>query len=633
MNFFLFDRPGSSELGRTLIRTLLDQGRSVISVTGEQPIPTAHYDVVIDIDSRSATDLRTRVNQLKGCISQYVMVSSFRAYPPVSHLRPWMENEADVCIDLSPRLPPETLACRAMERELQLLAQNRFHITTLRPALLETTDSEEAVTRWFVERVIHGGQVVLPEGDLPMYRQVSAIDLANAVATVAGRPEAFDQIMNVASQATLGYWGHGAVVRDGLRQPLRFNYVPAWRWRAANLRLPLGELAHSAFIEPSSLLHALGWKAEDPITFIMALARQLATSGGFTNHHDLILERRVLADAEAEILYTPGVPPPALNTAHNAPQWVLRAWSGQPASLALERISSLQSLPTPLVKVRALTLTSAEECFLRGEYPQKGYRAIGHNALLEIIDEGTSELARGTLAIPLANLPCGVAACPFCQGGAHTVLGIGCDGYGWGTCTTPPSHLIPVPPGVGHLALLADPLGTLIAAFSDSLTKDQGPIWISGRNYEAALMAWLAADAGRSVCMVDRRAWDHDEFPVVAIEPLLVAVQAGSLERPTLAIDFSGSADVSWPLAQALATGATMYARRRPPGIPAGINWHILPAAAPNRAYLEVAMARLQYWMTIRDVGRRLGPSIPLNLYWDALLPSPFSLPWLEDLQ
>jgi hypothetical protein len=253
--------------------------------------------------------------------------------------------------------------------------------------------------------------------------------------------------------------------------------------------------------------------------------------------------------------------------------------------------------------------------------------------LLEIIEEGSSGLKKGTLAVPLATLPCGVPECPFCSSNVHAVLGIGCDGYGWGTCTTPPTHLLPVPSEVGQLALLADPLAALLSVLSEPLSQDKGIVWISGRTYEAALVAWLAADAGRVVRMVDRRSWDHDEFPVTSVEPSLAAVQAGTLERPTLAIDFSGSTDVSWPMTQALANGSALYARRRPPGVAESIRWHLLPAAAPNRSYLEVAMARLQYWMTFRAVGRRLGPSVPLDIFWDALLPSPFSLPWLEDRQ
>jgi hypothetical protein len=130
---------------------------------------------------------------------------------------------------------------------------------------------------------------------------------------------------------------------------------------------------------------------------------------------------------------------------------------------------------------------------------------------------------------------------------------------------------------------------------------------------------------------VDRRAWAHEEFTVEALEPLLLnQSNTGLTPAPTLAIDFTGSTDVSWPLSHALKPGGHLFVRRPPVGIAEGVHWHELPAAAPNRARLEEALILLQRWAKFRELDKRVGPAIPLDLYWDALLPCPFSLPWLE---
>jgi hypothetical protein len=297
----------------------------------------------------------------------------------------------------------------------------------------------------------------------------------------------------------------------------------------------------------------------------------------------------------------------------------------------LERVAEVTQFPRPVVAIKALALCAPEEKFLRGEYPQQGHRAIGHNALLEIADPGESGLTTGDQYIPLSLMPCGVPECPFCANGSNGVLGIGCNGYGWGVCTTPPSHLLPVPSSIGKAALLANPLGSLLWALSGPLSESDGPVWIAGRTVEAALVAWLAGDAGRPVLMVDRRASVHADFTNVSVDEMLSKVRSGDIPAPTLAVDFTSNGDVSWSLAQALVSGSSLWVRSRPPGIPYGIHWHELPAA-PSRQYLEQALSTLERWQADRNLGNRVGPAIPFDLYWDALLPHPFTLPYLEEL-
>lgn len=594
------------------------------------PDPALHYDLVVDNASMSATEIRAMVFGVGQRSAHYVLISSSRVYPDFFRLRPWCEEEVDVALDLFQSLPPEVLAARATERELRLLSGGRFPITILRPAGVDGPNVPDGITRWFVDRILDGGLVVLPEGDLPTYRNVSSADLARAIVTVAGRKEAFDRALNVTSQAMLGYWGHAAMVRDGLGLPLRYGFVPAWRWRAAGLSLPMGELASSTFIKSSPILHEMGWRPGDTFEFVTTLARHCAEHGQHGDKAVIDRERQVLSEAEAVTLYAPAIRS-APSPLHKTRQWTLRGWGGRPASLSFERADNVQAFPAPLVKVCALTLTAAEECFLRGEYNQQGDRTIGHNALLQVVQPGASDLAFGAMMVPLSTLPCDDAECPWCRSRHHAVLGIGCGGYGWGICTTPPSHLIPAPTELGMAVLLADPLATLLDALSAPLANDQGPVWIAGRTFEAALVAWLAQDAGRPVLHVDRLGWGHAEFPTQPVQQALEQVQAGSVAAPTLAVDFTGSGDVTWPMAHALTAGSSLYVRRRPLGIPHSIHWHEMAAAAPTRALLEEAIGTLQRWSIFRDITARVGPAVPLDIYWDALLPSPFSLPWLED--
>lgn len=614
---------GAAGVFRDLIGTALE-------TTGYRTVfrqeESSRYDLVVDAASKSAVSLRAAFHGVGVRCGQYLLVSSCTVYPATPRLRPWQEPDADVCEDMHGCLTPAVQALRRTERELKLLAGNRIPFTILRPAYVEGVGMPNRISNWLVDRILHGGLLVLPEGDLPTYRLVQPADLAAAIATVAGRPETFGQVMNVTGQGVLSYWGHAAMLRDGLRRELRFAYVPAWRWRAANLSLPLGEVASCSLIEPSKLLHELGWRSSDPISSVEQLARASAAENRLPDYRTIEHERRVLAEAEAEQEYTPGVPPYPL-LLKTPPQRVLRGWAGQPGSLSLEGLQQVATFPDPVVKVRALALGIPEERLLKGEFPQNGARVIGHNALLEVVRSGTSGVETGSIMVPLSRMPCGETGCPFCGNG---VLGIGCDGYGWGVCTTPPSHLLPVPVELGMAALLADPLGSLLWAFSETLAGSDGPVWIAGRTVEAALAVWLAQDAGRPAVLVDRRTFEHPEFPTQRIDDMLQQVRNGEVTPPTLAVDLTGSCDVSWPLSCALAAGSSLWARSRPPGVSRGIHWHELPAA-PSRHYLELALATLVHWQGFRDLSLRVGPAIPFDLFWDAFLPAPFSQPYLEE--
>lgn len=610
--------------------TMRDQVVTALETAGYQTVYThqacSRFDLVVDNRSKTAGELRVAFSAVGLQCKQYLLVSSCAVYPATPRLRPWQESDADICVDMHGCLTQAVQVARRTERELRLLAGDRIPFTIMRPALIEGIGMPNPISNWLVDRILHGGMLVLPEGDLPSYRLVQPADLAAAIVVVAGRPEAFAQVLNVTGQGMLSYWGHAAMLRDGLRRELRFAYVPAWRWRAANLSLPLGEVASCSLIEPSKLLHELGWRPSDPVLAVEQLALTSAAEGRQPDLRVIEKERRIASDAAAEQEYTPGIAPyplPSVPTQQRA----LRGWPGHPGSLSLERLQQVHNFPDPVVKVRALALGVPEERLLKGEFPQQGARVIGHNALLEVVRSGKSGVTVGSTMLPLSYMPCGEPGCPFCGNG---VLGIGCDGYGWGVCTTPPSHLVPVPPALGMAALLADSLGSLLWALSDVLAAGDGPVWIAGRTVEAALAVWLAQDVGRPAVLVDRRAFEHPEFPTHRIDDMLQQLRNGEVTPPTLAVDLTGSCDVSWPLSCALAAGSSLWARSRPPGVSRGIHWHELPAA-PSRHYLELAIATLVRWQSFRDLSLRVGPAIPFDLFWDAFLPAPFSQPYLEE--
>lgn len=591
-------------------------------------------DVLIDDLSRSPSEVQA-LAQLSHPARHYVLISSHHVYPPSSPLRPWRVEDVDVTTDLPGWGTPELVAAREREREARLIQAGRSALTILRPAGRETGahGRNGRITAHFLARIQAHGAALLPEGNLPQYRFAADRDLAAAIATVALRKAAFGKTLNVANPGVLTYWGHAALVRDATGRPLRFAYVPSDQWRESGLELPGLTDASTAFIETSEELRDWGWTPVDPIAQMLESVRALVEAVPPLRDDALSVEHSILAslDASREGARTYMHPVPVRNSAR---QWRLDAWSGQLDGLSVKRFDQPHQLPTPIVRVRKLALHAAEEKFLRGEYRQSGRRALGHSALLELLTSQGAGLSVGSLALPMATMPCADPDCRFCRGDRHGVIGIGCDGYGWGVCSTPESHLVPVPAELADVALLAEPLACLTHGLCDERWRaDQRPVWIAGRTVEAALASWIAQECGRHVVHVDRVASPHDEFPTLAVDAELERVRAGEIEAPTLAFDFTGAADVSWPLANALASDGHLFAHRRPPGIPHARHWHIMPPAAWSKAMLQAALDRLSRWQGYRDLTRRIGRAIPLENSWEVFLPTPFALSFIEGTQ
>lgn len=591
-------------------------------------------DVFIDDLSQSPGEVHA-LAQVAHPVRHYVLISSYHVYLPSPPLRPWRVEDVDISTDMPSWGSPEMVAARQREREARLVHAGKSALTILRPAGRETGPHGRhgRITAHFAQRITAHGTALLPEGNLPQYRFAADRDLASAIATVALRKAAFGKTLNVANPAIMTYWGHAALVRDATARALRFQYVPTDRWRESGLALPGLDDASASFIEASEQLRDWGWTPVDPVAQMLESAPAVAETVLPLPDHALAVERQVLSAMDTRREQAAAYVPP-LAVRHSERQWRLDAWSGELDGLTVKRFDQPHPLPTPIVRVRKLAMHAAEEKFLRGEYPQHGRRALGHSALVELLTSQDSELSAGSLALPMATMPCADPECRFCKGDRHGVLGIGCDGYGWGVCSTPASHLVPVPDVLSDVALLAEPLACLTHGLCEERWQaDQGPVWIAGRTVEAALASWLAQEYGRQAVHVDRVASEHDEFPTRAIDAELERVRAGEIDAPTLVFDFTGSADVSWPLSNALAPRGHFFAHRRPPGIAYDRHWHLLPPAAWTKAMLETALNRLARWSEYRDIGRRIGRAIPLDNSWEVFLPTPFALSYIEGLQ
>lgn len=587
--------------------------------------------VVVDVWPPGAEAVRRSVEALARVTAHYVLVSSCEVYPNVPHLRPWSASAMDVD-DEAPfeTLPARARSLRAAERELRIVARG-LPWTIVRPSVVDSPRASRSAA--WVWRILEGGPIVLPDAGVALYRHISSHDLGRALVAVSGEARAFSQTLDVAGEGLVSPWGHVAMLCDALGRPKEFAYVQAERFRAAGLALPYDDVRYSSFVEPSPLLHDLGFRATDELAFVYALARALAHGPLDADHDRRRRELQLVDDARRTrtVRFESRTQPPASRAPTG--QWLLTAEAGAPASLAFERFDAPGRLGPLVFKVRELALGLAERMLLVGDLPTRpGRRCIGHNALLEVIEGGGPQgPAPGTLTIPLARRRCDDAACTACREDEDLVLGLDEDGFGLRFGTLHASHLVEVPPRQAAYALLADPLAVVEEALEGI---SPGVVWIAGSTPEAALAGFVARDAGHDVHHVDfagahPRTKGHPTVHTIRV--YLHEVRVGHMPAPTVALELSGSPECAFALAAALAPGGTFIGHRAPHALPAGATYRALPRSAGSRARLRGALARLERWSQFRDLGALRGPNVPADRADDAFLAPPFTQAVVED--
>lgn len=613
---------GNNEFLKMSLQNLLDSSLMAVNFNSE-----ASFDFLIQSHARSVAEIEAALEKWGPNISHYVLVSTSTVYPASARHTAWRSCEFDSCTSLFQSLRPSVATARAIERTVQLWsARTGIPHTIVRPALLEDDAVDgDRPTAWYADRILQGGLVVLPSGDLPSYRVVSWDEIARALVLLLGKSEAFGTAVNVAGQAVLSPWGHAALARDFLGAPLRIAYVPRVRWDGAGLQLPLEKLGSAYLIQPSPVLEQLGWEPDPPFDGIARLAAQLAAAERRGISELMYRERSLLAEVEV----TRGRPTerskPELGS--NPPQYFnLRSWASRPGSLTIQTPSSVPTYGRPLIETRFLALGATEEKYLKGDYQTSGWVIPGHNAIVEVVRGAVDGLIEGSMHVPLAALMCGDRECSLCYNGDSGLLGVNFDGYASRFRHMTSQHLIPIPPEMDQIALLANPLAALLESLQPLLERDSGPVWISGKTAEAALAIWMVEDAGREVHAVDRLPARHTEFPVSALADLVAAVESGSMQAPTLTVDFTESVDIYWSLSSITVEGGYVLLRGLPVGIRNHRNWGLIPAGATSRQRLEQALARLQSWTRYRPVGARIFGPLKLDDYWEAFLPPDFQI-------
>jgi nucleoside-diphosphate-sugar epimerase len=583
----------------------------------------------------AAKDIRALAELLGNSIEQFVLISSYKVYPPVFRPSPWRPEDFSAAVDGVARADDATMVgqARCAERELMLRGHHLKAWTILRPALIEGINNPHGHSAWLVNRILDEGVVVLPDRKMTIYRHVSVSDLARAVLAVAGKQAAFGAVVNVVSRSMLTYRGHTRLLAKALKRRITFGYVSHELWQAMALPAPIAEDLSASFIAASELLSDLGWEPSDEVEFFSELAQALKEFPRFTNRSVQSLERQLYAHVKGDSAVRRGREPGHDRAVRNRP-WAFIARPGAPNSLTLRPFDFTRQLAMPVLKMRRLAFGRLETGLLRGEFAAAGApRIIGHNALFEVVHSSHPGLAVGSKVVPLARVPCGDRACCACADARPKTFGLDCDGYGRSLSSMPPQHLISVASDLLSVALLANPLAALIETAEKIPLDTLKTVWMWGSSVETALLSWIMEDAKLQVVIVGRGSKPHHEFPVHDINECVDKANDDKASRPDLFVDFTGNfeaASMINPAHNSFQGFKGWCGSHRPPRLPPEVPLYGLPVVATAKSSMMRALNLLKSWSRWRDVGLLIGPTIKLDAYWDNLMPPQFVQPYIE---
>jgi nucleoside-diphosphate-sugar epimerase len=575
-------------------------------------IPDQEFDVCIDMSAKGIRDVKRTVNALRRKCSHYILVSTCRVYPATVQPVPWRPEKIDLCDETGfDTLDLQLRQYRAAERELRHLGKSMMPWTIVRPAIVEEkSNSAKNNMWWFVSRIRDGGPIVLPDSDDPLFRHVSAADLARALRIIAGQGKAYFQTINVTSSALLTYESYARLIMRAMGRKVSIARVPSVSFAAAGLDLPMGKYLHSSFIEDSPLLKRLGWLPGDELLWIQEYVQYLLENppAGPTNRN---AELALLATPPPEKYFVSALPAEPVG-------WSLVGKPGEPLSIHLERCSDEKKSGVPVLKTRRITLGGADSTMLLKPSTATEPRIMGHNVVLELVDPGDSGLTAGAWYLPVAQRPCGDPRCSYCTDHLPGLAGVTDDGFGAEYVSVPPRHLVQVPGEISELALFADPLACLLSVLSSLLTENSAPVWIFGQLPDALLALFLVMETERPLVHVNRTGLFHADLPdgpqYLTIQQAEKKVADKSLVQPTMVINLSGSRDGENILVNVLADGgifvspytATQAHRRR-------LDMR-LPLAAPGRIWIERALEKLTEWSKLHEIGA-FRKEVPLDYF------------------
>jgi nucleoside-diphosphate-sugar epimerase len=193
------------------------------------------------------------------------------------------------------------------EKALSLLDDSVFAYTALRAPIVVGPDDRTRRVWWFVQRLLDGGPVVIPEwGRGKQFQVIDADDLARAFAACVGNSAAFNKAYNVAQPELFTAESWTEAMAAALGREARYARVPEDILASAGLDgyvIPIAGYPFGQFMMDTHALRCdLEFEFTDGPTWIGAMTRGCAAdpptgdSDGYARRNaEITLAERVIA--------------------------------------------------------------------------------------------------------------------------------------------------------------------------------------------------------------------------------------------------------------------------------------------------------------------------------------------------
>jgi nucleoside-diphosphate-sugar epimerase len=171
----------------------------------EQALGSRSFDVVVDNIAYEPDDAATMLAVLDGRAGRYLLTSSTAVYAERFTRRPIHEDDADLSVRAAVDAPNPfhsrlghayANGKRAAE---QVVRQSNLPWTIVRPPVIVGADDRTNRVWWFVQRLLDGGRIVIPEwGPGRIFQVAWTEDVARAFVAAAQHPAAIYKTYNVA---------------------------------------------------------------------------------------------------------------------------------------------------------------------------------------------------------------------------------------------------------------------------------------------------------------------------------------------------------------------------------------------------------------------------------------------------
>ncbi len=191
------------------------------------------FDVVIDNIAYNGRDVRSAVQAFRGKISRYVLTSSTTVYRVMKYTNPVREEDAR--IGSPPEVERETkelhqysLGKREAEEVLfRITDENEFPLTIIRPPVVQGEGDPSLREYFWIQRVMDGGPVLIPDGGLYPFRHVYASDLAKTYVLALDNEKSVNKAYNIAQREILTLKEYVQSICEVLGVEFRPVYVPS----------------------------------------------------------------------------------------------------------------------------------------------------------------------------------------------------------------------------------------------------------------------------------------------------------------------------------------------------------------------------------------------------------------------